>query len=151
MKLSWVIHSIIPFATALILFVLFSCMLRLHLGQRYLENCWTLGLHCGIFMARILSTTVVLRISILVMFGSICLLFADDAVFLALLEFVLKLFGAEFDALRVNVTSLRFFFKLAAEICFHSPIRAFVRLKKSGTKHPGFGAQSCSHVSKDTS
>lgn len=74
-------------------------------------------------MPRILSSAVVLRISILVMFGSICLLFADDAVFLTLVEFVLKQFGAQYDELGVNVRSLGFF-KLAADICFHSPIRA---------------------------
>lgn len=34
-----------------------------------------------------------------VMFGSICLLFADDAVFLTSLTFALTLFGPEYHAL----------------------------------------------------
>lgn len=57
------------------------------------------------------------------MFGSICLLFADDAVFLTLVEFLLKHFGAQYDELGVNARSLGFF-KLAADLCSHSPIRA---------------------------
>ncbi len=49
------------------------------------------------------STAEVWRVCILVMSGSICLLFADDAVFLTSLEFALEQFAAEYDALSVSV------------------------------------------------
>lgn len=39
----------------------------------------------------------------MVMSGSICLLFADDAIFLTSLEFALEQLGTEYDALRMSV------------------------------------------------
>lgn len=53
--------------------------------------------------ASVCSTAEVWRVCILVMSGSICLLFADDAVFLTSLEFALEQFAADCDVLRVSV------------------------------------------------